>query len=249
MPRLSPSASRSACPSASAQSSTVWCSSTCEIAAAGELEREAAVARDLLEHVVEEADAGRDADRRPRRRGRRERDRWSRGCAAPRSALRGRSVKLTRDGRPAVVARRRRASRAGRGAEIACELQVAARSPMTAERARSIGAVARYSSTSRVFGLRQSQLVRRPVRADEHRVELDALRGEQRENELLRRAERRLRKARRAEAVLVGHHHEAVARVPQAQRARRSRPASAAPCRGGRPARRAAPRRACRRGR
>ena len=63
MPRLSPSASRSAWPSASAQSSTVWCSSTCEVAAAGELEREAAVARDLLEHVVEEADAGRDRDR------------------------------------------------------------------------------------------------------------------------------------------------------------------------------------------
>ena len=56
-------------PSASAQSSTVWCSSISRSPCARELKREAAVPGDLLEHVIEEADAGRDRDRRRSRRG------------------------------------------------------------------------------------------------------------------------------------------------------------------------------------
>ena len=46
------------------------------------------------------------------------------------------------------------------------------------------------------------------MRADEHRIELDALRAEGIEHELVRHIERRLRKARAAEAVLVGDHRE-----------------------------------------
>ena len=64
MPRLSPSASRSACPSASAQSSTVWCSSICRSPLQASCKRESAVPGHLLEHVVEKADTGRDCDGR-----------------------------------------------------------------------------------------------------------------------------------------------------------------------------------------
>ncbi len=46
------------------------------------------------------------------------------------------------------------------------------------------------------------------MRADEHRVELDALRAEGVHHELVRAVEVGLRKARRAEAVLVGDHHQ-----------------------------------------
>ena len=58
MPRLSPSALRSASPSASATSSTVWCSSMCRSPVHCDVEREAAVLAELLEHVVEEAESG-----------------------------------------------------------------------------------------------------------------------------------------------------------------------------------------------
>ncbi len=60
MPAFEPSARRSASPSASAQSSTVWCSSICRSPLQCEHQREAAVLGELLEHVIEEADAGRD---------------------------------------------------------------------------------------------------------------------------------------------------------------------------------------------
>ena len=50
------------------------------------------------------------------------------------------------------------------------------------------------------------------MRADEHRVELDALRAEGVEHELVRDVEGRLRKAGAAEAVLVGDHGEPEAR-------------------------------------
>ena len=46
------------------------------------------------------------------------------------------------------------------------------------------------------------------MRADEHRVEFDALRAERIEHELVRHVERRLRKALAAEAVLVRDHGE-----------------------------------------
>ena len=58
MPRLSPRASRSACPSARPMSSTVWCPSTSQVAAGAHGEVEAAVVGEQLQHVVEEADAG-----------------------------------------------------------------------------------------------------------------------------------------------------------------------------------------------
>ena len=46
------------------------------------------------------------------------------------------------------------------------------------------------------------------MRADEHRVELDALRAERIQHELVRHVECRLRKARAAEAILVRDHRE-----------------------------------------
>ena len=56
-------AAASASPSASAQSSTVWCSSMCRSPGSSSCEREAAMLGELLEHVVEEAEAGVHADR------------------------------------------------------------------------------------------------------------------------------------------------------------------------------------------
>ncbi len=53
------------------------------------------------------------------------------------------------------------------------------------------------------------------MRADEHGIELDTLRAEYVEHELVRSVEIGLRKARAAETILVGDHHQ-----PEAGRAR-----------------------------
>ena len=60
IPRFDPSAFFTASPSAMPTSSTVWCWSTSRSPRADEIEIEAAVARDLLEHVIEESNAGGD---------------------------------------------------------------------------------------------------------------------------------------------------------------------------------------------
>src|SRR5690606_42134884 len=58
-------------------------------------------------------------------------------------------------------------------------------------------------------------VVGRKVRADEYRFEADSLRSEQLEQELLRLAEGGLRETRRTETVLIAHHDEYVACIPQ----------------------------------
>ena len=60
IPARSPSASAKAAPRTSATSSTVWCSSTCEVAVGRDGEVEQAVVRERAEQVVVEADPGLD---------------------------------------------------------------------------------------------------------------------------------------------------------------------------------------------
>ena len=62
MPRLSPSACRKAAPKCERAVLNGMVLVDLQIALADELEREAAVTGDLLQHVVEEAEAGRDVD-------------------------------------------------------------------------------------------------------------------------------------------------------------------------------------------
>ena len=172
MPRLSPSASRSAWPSASAQSSTVWCSSTWRSPVQRSVEREAAVLRDLLEHVVEEADAGLSRPDDP-------------GRDRP-SADAGLASSLARPARGAAGATTARARRSPRcrdrsdeeksaDAEVPANSRSVSRSPMTALRSRSNGvsgctsrrapmrACGRRSRRLRGAGRRARRRTRRPV--------------------------------------------------------------------------------------
>ena len=185
MPRLSPSAARSASPSASAQSSTVWCSSMCEIARGRR-----ARARN------------RRASRAARACDRRSRCRWRRGSDLPRSrstrtsmsvsfvcAYDGRAAReqFAHGGRPglalaAVLAHH--AGRACRGSRANSQVGVAVADHGAARGGRRVLARDTRAAVP-VFGLRQSQPSALEVRADEDRVELDSLEREGVEDEAL----------------------------------------------------------------
>ena len=156
MPRLSPSASRSAWPSASAQSSTVWCSSTRRSPVQVSSQREAAVAGHLLQHVVEEADArgdrhgrlavqvDRDAIRRSPSCAARSARRAPAGTGARRSAGQvSPSVAVDADAADAEVPRRARGRSGGRRSRSCARGRL---------RVRAMNSVSRP-----VLGLRQAQ--------------------------------------------------------------------------------------------
>ena len=139
MPRLSPSASRSAAPRARAQSSTVWCSSICRSPLHSRLQREAAVPRDLLQHVIEEPKPV--ATSRGPSRDRSSSTptsvslvlRWTLARAAPRPGC-------ARDRRPGLLRARRPGARAEPWTpKIGGELKSVSRSPIMKLRALSIG--------------------------------------------------------------------------------------------------------------
>ena len=148
MPRLSPSAWRSASPSASAQSSTVWCSSTCRSPLQSSVQREAAVLGQLLQHVVEEADAGADADRAlgiqvdadadagfPGLRATAARGAPAAACAMRGPGFRRRTAGLTRKPAHAEVARRTRCPCRGRRSRRCAPRSIGVRGEVVAQQA------------------------------------------------------------------------------------------------------------------
>ena len=194
-----------------------------QIAPAGQLQREAAMLGELLEHVIEEADAGGDLDRRCRIQIDRDLDVRSPSCAARRS--RGApSARARSPARSPLASPSTRTAQAA-DAEVARELQIGVaiadhRAALRDPRRRRAGS----RCTRPVRGLRQSQLIGRKVRADEDRLELDSLRAEASQDELVRSFEvRPCGKRGRAQAVLVGDHHEPVAAALAARSARRTR--------------------------
>ena len=196
MPRLSPSASRSAWPSASAQSSTVWCSSTSrspwQVSSSAKPPWRATCSSMWSKKpmpVEIATGAGAVEMRRslsicgfP-------------GAARRRCAVRSRPAQPRRDRGPGRAPSAPSSPHAqSLDAEIGGELHVgvAVADHVAVPRVRLRGARGTRSS-SPVRGLRQSQPSSREVRAEELGVERDALRGEQLAQEVLRLAEVRLR--------------------------------------------------------
>src|SRR6187551_292298 len=123
-----------------------------QIPVALELERKAAVFGELLEHVVEEADAGRDGDRCRGVEVHGDVNVGFLGGAPDRRAAFG---ELAQDRAPGFPLVPMAANQQSADAEIARELHV--RLAITDHRAAGEVTLRTYSSTSLVFGLRQSQ--------------------------------------------------------------------------------------------
>ena len=184
-----------------------------EVAVALDAEPDGRVLRDLLEHVVKEADAGRELRGRRGVEVHRDSDLGFLGVAHDGGAARG-IDELPGDFRPAeglrVVADTA-------NAEILREGDVGLAV------ADDGGLVARPSDVLHVIreqaelGLAAVTLVGGGVRADPHRLELDALRRQDVEQQLLQGAKLLLAETRGAEAVLVGDHDEGPAGVAQAE--------------------------------
>lgn len=87
----------------------------------------------------------------------------------------------------------------------------------------------------RGFRLAAVAVVRRQVRADQHIGELNALRAEDLHHQVVRRIEGFLRETGGAEPILIGDHHQLIPRLLQRQQEAGSRPARAPACPGGQP--------------
>ena len=185
-----------------------------QVALAGELQREAAVLRDLLEHVIEEADAGRHLN------GVRgiEVDgyldlRFLRPALVTRAARR----ELAHDGRPGLLRRAIAADAAVRGCRGCARTPGPCRDRRSSRSRRGRCLVSRHVILDELrAGLAARAAVRLEVRADEHGVELDTLRAEGLEHEVVRaRRSAACGKLVGAEPVLIRDHHEPVAAALQ----------------------------------
>jgi hypothetical protein len=174
-----------------------------QITLAVELHGEAAVLGQLLEHVIEEADAGRHGDRRGRIQVDHDVD-----AGFPGLALRGRAAcgQLADDGGPGFLFGALAPDAHTTDTQVSCELQV--RIPIADHHARSAIDTLHVLIDEPGGGLAARAAIGFEVRAHEDGVELDALRAECVEDEVMRDIEGLLRKALRAEAVLVGDHHQ-----------------------------------------
>ncbi len=183
-----------------------------QVAAAVELEREAAVLGELLEHVIEKADAARCADRS--RVVEVDRDTDARFARLP-VGSRPSCAEFAHDRGPGFAGRAALAHAQAAHAEIRRELEI--RVPVADHDARSeVHLLLAHPCVDEAGAqLAACAVVATQVRTDEHRLEPDALAREGVDDEAVRGIERRARKGRRAEPVLVGHHREAVAAVAQ----------------------------------
>src|SRR6185437_16105231 len=182
-----------------------------QIAAAGELQREAAVLGELLEHVIEEADVRADLNGR-----RRVQIETHLDVGLTRLSVNARRAcsQLAHDCRPRLARITVLADAQPADSEVACELEV--RVAIADHRARAeVDVLAHVVSDEACLGLAALAAVGAEVRTDEHRFEADSLGGEGVQNELLRSLECRARERAGAEPVLVGHHHEAKAAALQ----------------------------------
>jgi len=166
-----------------------------QVTLTGELEREPPVLGELLEHVIEEANPGVGLERRagieihPHVDARLLRARSTRARRAVKSCT-------TADQVSSRVPWRRTRSRARRGWMQTRES--VSRSPIMALEARSTPRSRTYCSTSPVLGLRQPQPSVLTCGQTKHGIELDPLRAEGVQDELLRPLECRAREGIRA---------------------------------------------------
>ncbi len=196
-----------------------------QVALAGQLQREAAVPRQLLQHVVEEADAGGDRDRGRRDPGRRRprcRFPW---CVASTRATRSRPTQPRGDRGPGLAGAVAAHAQAARRRDCAASCRSVSRSPITELRRRVDRWRARYAVSRPVLGLRQSQPSAGMCGQMNSASKSMPCEANSVEHEVLRLAESALRERRRAEAVLVGDHHQPVAGA-RSSAARRTRPAA-----------------------
>ena len=222
MPRLSPSASFSAWPSASAQSSTVWCSSMCRSPAQRTSQREAAVLAHLFQHVVEETEAGHAPPDRRRDPGRRStRIRVSLVSALDAGGAR-RIGQRVGDVAPAHASSNFGLS-GSRGRRdwrrTACRFRGRRPCALRIEVDAAIAQVVQHQADARLAG-RRVVLVRKLL-VDQHLAEADALRGRGSAAASACGPSKRLaRIALGAQPVLVGDHDEFEAGVAQPEQGR-----------------------------
>ena len=183
------------------------------IAGAGQGQREAAVAADLLQHVVEEAEPGGDFGRRLAVEVHRHPDPGLLGDALDAGGARRVGQQVRQRGPIEIVGPELEAAHAEVAREFNIGVAVAdhrARGEIQVPRAQIIEQHADA-------GLAGRRIVGRAVFVEVHRHEADALRGEHLLHQALRRLEGLARKARRAESVLVADDHELEAGVAQLQ--------------------------------
>src|SRR5688572_26463839 len=179
-----------------------------QVTLALELERKATVLGELLQHVIEEADAGGNGD----------------GCGGIQThgnldvgflrlaAELGLALgERAQDRRPGFRLVAVTADANAAHAEIGGEFEVGVTIP-DHHAAGEVDVLFTHETFDQLdLGLAAVAAIGLAMRADEHGVELDTLRAEYVEHELVRSIEVGLRKARAAEAILVGDHHEAKA--------------------------------------
>ncbi len=183
-----------------------------QIAAAFQIEREAAVPGDLLQHVIEEPQARGDAARALARQVQIDVDVGLLGLAMHLGAARLPEGDAGGDMRPGFV-------------RVALQAHLEAPYPQVRGELHVGVAVADHVAAPLVDGLRGEEglhhaepglaaaaVVALEMRADEHRLEPDSLRGEQLEDEPVDELEFLPRKGLGSEAVLIRHHDEGEAR-------------------------------------
>ena len=193
-----------------------------QIALALEHQGKSAVLGELLQHVIEEADAGGNGHGRRGIQVHRDLDVGFLGLALDPGATFG---ERAQDGGPGFAGVAVAAHSQAAHAEIAREFEVG-----IAIADHGAGGEVDLLLTHPGFDQLDLRLaavaaVGLAMRAHEHRVELDALRAESVEHELVRDVECRLRKAGAAESILVGDHREPEARGLRLRAGRRTRPA------------------------
>src|SRR5882757_431329 len=190
-----------------------------QIAAAGQGQCESAMPRKLLQHMIEESQAGGHADGSLTRQIQLDRDIRFLG-GTPHPGMTSRAQYALRDCRPRFLFGTGRAHPQALYPEIGgkFEIGIPVADHVAVRLVHGIGLDIILDHAGLRFAA--GAVLALEVRTDENGVEFYALRGEQRQDELVRRVELFAGQAGCAESILIGDHHEGEARALQVQQCR-----------------------------